>query len=89
MTLKQARILSSETDNTIKQDQQTNVNIKITPPKTQPRPQTVPLYPNVQPWSKAPGSIDPLNPNVNFTQANQPRDSQQVGQTMGSKNPRA
>ena len=69
MTLRQARILSSETDNTIKQEQNTNVNIKITPKQQQPqqsfrpqgeqpRPQTVPLYPNVQ----------PLNPNVNFTQ---------------------
>lgn len=63
MTLRQARILSSETDNTIKQEQNTNVNIKITPKQQQPRPQTVPLYPNVQ----------PLNPNVNFTQQpNQP-----------------
>lgn len=29
MTLRQARILSSETDNTIKQEQNTNVNIRI------------------------------------------------------------
>lgn len=71
MTLKQARILSSETDNTIKQEQNTNVNINIKP-STKPRPQTVPLYPNVQ----------PLNPNVNFTQANQPSDIPPVGQTL-------
>ena len=64
MTLKQARILSSETDNTIKQEQNTNVNINIKP-STKSRPQTVPLYPNVP----------PLNPNVNFTQANQPMDT--------------
>ena len=61
--LRQARILSSETDNTIKQEQQTSVNINIKP-SNKPRPQTVPLYPNVQ----------PLNPNVNFTQVNQPSD---------------
>ena len=69
MTLRQARILSSETDNTIKQEQNTNVNIKISKPIAAPeRPQTVPLYPNVQ----------PLN-NVNFTQANQPTDTSQAG----------
>ena len=70
--LRQARILSSETDNTIKQEQNTNVNIKITPQNKQERPNTVPLYPPVQ----------PLNPNINFTQANQPMDTSQVGQTM-------
>ena len=69
MTLRQARILSSETDNTIKQEQNTNVNIKISPKQQTQRPQTVPLYPNVQ----------PLNPNINFTQANQPMESQQAG----------
>ena len=68
--LRQARILSSETDNTIRQDQNTNVNIKITPSKTQQRPQTVPLYPNVPPMN-----------NVNFTQANQSTEFQQAGQT--------
>ena len=69
MTLRQARILSSETDNTIKQEQNTNVNIKISPKQQTQRPQTVPLYPNVQ----------PLNPNINFTQASQPMESQQAG----------
>ena len=54
-TLRQARILSSETDNTIKQEQNTNVNINIKPHHER-RPSTVPTYPNVQ----------PLNPNVNF-----------------------
>ena len=58
MTLRAARILSSETDNTIKQEQNTNVNIKITP-----RQQPVPG-------------------NVNFTQANQPKDSLQAGQAL-------
>ena len=77
--LRQARILSSETDNTndytVKQEQNTNVNINIKPSNlnsTKPRPQTVPLYPNVQ----------PLNPNVNFTQVNQPSDIPPVGQTL-------
>ena len=79
MTLRQARILSSETDNTIKQEQNTNVNIKITPQNKQQRPSTVPLYPTVQ----------PLNQNINFTQrpfglrtsseANPQMDTSQVG----------
>ena len=72
--LRQARILSSETDNTIKQEQNTNVNIKITPPNKQRNESAPPFYPNVP----------PLNPNVNFTQANQPVDTSQVGQTLGS-----
>lgn len=74
-TLRQARILSSETDtnNTIKQEQNTNVNINIKPPQRCPsRAQSIPLYPNVQ----------PLNQNVNFTKASQPTESPNVGQTM-------
>ena len=35
MTLAKARILSSETDNANKQEQNTNVNIKITKPPSQ------------------------------------------------------
>lgn len=70
MTLRQARILSSETDNTIKQEQNTNVNIKITPQNKQSQlPSTVPMYPNV----------DPLNPHINFTQASPPTDTAQDG----------
>lgn len=61
MTLRQARILSSETDNTIKQEQNTNVNINIKPPQSKPhherRPSTVPMYPDVH----------PLRNDVNFT----------------------
>lgn len=67
MTLRQARILSSETDNTIKQNQETNVNINIKP--GHPRANSIPLYPNVQ----------PLNPNVNFIQAPQPEVAQGNG----------
>ena len=79
-TLRQARILSSETDtnNNVTQSQNTNVNIKITPRAAgtsqtgeQQRPQTVPLYPNVQ----------PLNQGVNFTQANNQPDMQPNGLT--------
>ena len=66
-TLRQARILSSETDNTIKQNQETNVNINIKP--GHPRANSIPLYPNVQ----------PLNPNVNFIQAPQPEVAQGNG----------
>ncbi len=73
--LRQARILSSETDNTIKQEQNTNVNIKITPPNKNRNESAPPFYPNVP----------PLNPNVNFTQANQPADTSQVGQTLGTQ----
>ena len=58
-TLRQARILSSETDNTIKQNQETNVNINIKPHHER-RASTVPLYPNPQ----------VMNSNVNFTQVN-------------------
>ncbi len=72
--LRQARILSSETDNTIKQEQNTNVNIKITPPNKNRNESAPPFYPSVQ----------PLNPNVNFTQANQPMDTSAVGQTLYS-----
>lgn len=84
-TLRQARILSSETDtnNTIKQEQNTNVNINIKPPQRCPsRAQSIPLYPNVQPWSRTPESKDSLNQNVNFTKASQPTESPNVGQTM-------
>lgn len=70
MTLRQARILSSETDTNNTIEQNTNVNIKITPQKSyneracpQPhharRPSTVPLYP----------TVEPLRNDVNFTQA--------------------
>ena len=53
-TLRQARILSSETDNTIKQEQNTNVNINIKPHHER-RPSTVP--------SPLP---EPLRNDVNF-----------------------
>ena len=43
MTLSKARILSSETDNTIKQEQNTNVNIKITKPNNSPQESQIPL----------------------------------------------
>lgn len=67
--LRQARILSSETDNTIKQEQNTNVNINIKP--TQKRPSTVPVvYPEVQPF----------NNNVNFTTVNPQMGFQQCGE---------
>ena len=66
MTLRAARILSSETDNTIKQEQNTNVNINI-----KPRPSTVPMYPNVE----------PLANNVNFTPVNHQMEFQQGGTT--------
>lgn len=75
MTLKQARILSSETDNTIKQEQNTNVNIKITPQSKSRNESAPPFYPNVQ----------PLNPNVNFTQANNQQGIPQVGQTLNTQ----
>ena len=80
MTLRAARILSSETDNTIKQEQETNVNINIKPQTNQHihperRPSTVPLYPNVE----------PLNNNVNFTIPNPQVGSQEVGQTINSQ----
>ena len=71
MTLRAARILSSETDNTIKQEQNTNVNIKITPRQQSFRPQG-----EQQPQQQ------PVPGNVNFTQANQPQDSLPAGQAL-------
>ena len=60
-TLRQARILSSETDNTIKQEQNTNVNIKITKPnETTQQQQTR----EIQLGTKE----QPLPSNINFTQ---------------------
>ena len=59
MALRQARILSSETDNTIKQEQTTNVNIKL-----QQKPQTE--YPTVPPSPYA--GITPQT-SMGFTQA--------------------
>lgn len=82
--LHQARILSSETDNTIRQDQQTNVNINIKPPQSQrdicyaknhPRSNSIPQYPNVQ----------PLRNDINFIPARQPQESQEVGQISDSQ----
>ena len=66
-TLRQARILSSETDNTIKQEQNTNVKIKICKPQGEQHSQPAPLYHQVQP--------------VNFTQANNQPDIQPNGLT--------
>ena len=49
-TLRQARILSSENDASVKQEQNTNVNIKITPNKsTQPPNPPQVTYPQVSP----------------------------------------
>ena len=49
-TLRQARILSSENDASVKQEQSTNVNIKITPNKsTQPPNPPQVSYPQVSP----------------------------------------
>lgn len=76
-TLRQARILSSETDNTIKQEQNTNVNIKISKPQQQQaRPSTVPLYPEVPPMN-----------NINFTPQNQPQEFCQAGEISHMQTP--
>ena len=89
-TLRQARILSSETDNTIKQEQNTNVNIKISKPQQQQarpiasvtsRPSTVPLYPEVPP-----SSASSLN-NINFTPQNQPQEFCQAGEISHMQTP--
>ena len=54
-TLRQARILSSENDASVKQEQSTNVNIKITPNKSTPQvmgaqpPPAQVTYPQVSP----------------------------------------
>lgn len=70
MTLRQARILSSETDNTIKQEQNTNVNINIKP--NSQRSQSIPQYP----------TVEPLSNNINFTPASPPMEFHQGGQNI-------
>ncbi len=89
MTLRAARILSSETDNTIKQEQETNVNINIKPQTNQHvhperRPSTVPLYPNVEPLNNNSERIFAPQ-NVNFTIPNPQMSSQEAGQTINSQ----
>lgn len=54
--LHKARILSSENDSSCKQEQNTNVNIKIKPPQ----------YPNVPPLQTY-ASVQPQERNINFT----------------------
>ena len=70
MTLRAARILSSETDNTIKQEQNTNVNINIKPPQSKPhherRPSTVPIH-GVDFAKQMYPDVHPLRNDVNFT----------------------
>ena len=64
-TLRAARILSSENDASVKQEQNTNVNIKITPQKQQsipPTPSTPMNYPSIPPMTTPP---------VNFTMPQQ------------------
>ena len=81
MTLRQARILSSETDNTIKQEQQTNVNINIKPTQKHPRANSIPLYPNVQPLN--PNSERIFAPqNVNFIQPEVPQGNGPITNTQ-------
>lgn len=65
-TLRQARILSSENDASVKQEQNTNVNIKITPQKTnQSIPTTQPTtpmnYPSIPPMTTPPMTPPPVN----------------------------
>ena len=88
MTLRQARILSSETDNTIKQEQNTNVNIKITPraagaSQTEGLPRAT-----AKPWTG--GTAKPQTAPVNFTlpeqqQPNQDLHSQMMNQDYQSQ----
>ena len=61
MSLNRARILSSENDSSCKQEQSTNINIKINPKQSQPTvSQPVQQIPNHQ--------RTPSNQSVNFTQ---------------------
>lgn len=71
-TLRQARILSSENDASVKQEQNTNVNIKITPQKTN-QPQQPPIsYPSIPPMTTPPMTTPPMTPPpVNFTMPQQ------------------
>lgn len=65
MTLRQARILSSETDNTIKQEQTTNVNIKVQQQKptqnvSDPYPSVTPGYAGISPQASFSSPITPM-----------------------------
>ena len=64
-TLRQARILSSENDASVKQEQNTNIEIKVTPNKSIPPV----AYPKIQPFDGR--NAPPINQcapnNVNFT----------------------
>ena len=76
-TLRQARILSSENDASVKQEQNTNVNIKITPQRTnQSQPSTPMNYPSIPPIingaTPPPMTTPPMTPPpVNFTMPQQ------------------
>ena len=80
-TLRQARILSSENDASVKQEQNTNVNIKITPQKTNqsipPTPSTPMNYPSIPPMTTPP---------VNFTMPQQMDQSTYPSVQATSKN---
>ena len=75
-TLRQARILSSENDASVKQEQNTNVNIKITPQRTNQSQQPPINYPTVPPIingaTPPPMTTPPMTPPpVNFTMPQQ------------------
>lgn len=74
-TLRQARILSSENDASVKQEQNTNVNIKITPQRTNQSMQPPINYPTVPPiinGASVTSTPPPMTtPPVNFTMPQQ------------------
>ena len=62
MSLNRARILSSENDSSCKQEQNTNVNIKITPRNTTQQPIQQPIH-----YPQVPTITPQITPQANFT----------------------
>ncbi len=69
-TLRQARILSSENDASVKQEQNTNIEIKVTPNKSAPQNVAYPQIPNNVNFTMPPPTMPP--PTMP-TQMNQPQ----------------
>ena len=77
-TLRQARILSSENDASVKQEQNTNVNIKITPPGARTRDEPLQKQQLMNQPIQPPINYPSVSP-VNFTQ---PMDGAPIPQQM-------
>ncbi|KAK8888188.1 hypothetical protein M9Y10_039252 [Tritrichomonas musculus] len=89
--LHKARILSSENDSSCKQEQNTNVNIKIKPSSNVNYPNIPPISAQIsnQPYNINQEQQDPLTRNINFTQLSdnsQLAYQQQINNTLEIRN---